>query len=249
MHLRIFHLIILAAAVAFAAPPPTDTLFVNISETNLLKVPVGVWRTAPHKNSRATPPKIILWFHGGMTSGNCQKGLVAGGDLFQMLSQSKHPAIVISPSACKQNHWLESSTIQGVDLALDKLVDSLMGFRQAPEISLVGISDGALGVIAYSILGKHRVKNRLLISSYGKALGSAANLAQSPKLRTGRWLFLQGGSDRLYPSQETLPWIEEFCKSLAIDCRLQFDPQGEHDWSYWQKQHSPWILDFFAPSP
>jgi hypothetical protein len=52
-----------------------------------------------------------------MTSNNCTKGLAAGGGLANMLPNYT----VVSASACKQNHWVEPSTIQAVDDALDSL--------------------------------------------------------------------------------------------------------------------------------
>ena len=93
---------------------------------------------------------------------------------------------------------------------------------------------------------KRKIKNRILMSSYGEALGPAAQVAAQTQLKNGRWRFIQGGSDRLYPSEKTLPWIQEFCQNVGTQCDLKFDPQGEHDWSYWQKNHKEWILEFFS---
>lgn len=199
-------------------------------------MPVGVWRGINKKATAGT----IVWFHGGMTSNNCQKGLVAGGALSKMMPDYT----IVSASACKQNHWAEPATIAALDDALDSLAKRLK--KNIEEISLVGISDGSLGVIAYSLWGKRKIKNRILMSSYGETLGPAAQVAAQAPLKTGRWRFIQGGTDRLYPSEKTVPWIQEFCQNVGTQCDLKFDPQGEHDWSYWQNKRKDWILEIFS---
>lgn len=241
-------LVILFLVALAIAQAPTDTLFVNqripLENASFMfsagnkspDMPVGVWRIAGNKTTDGT----VVWFHGGMTSNNCRKGLVAGGDIAKMLPTY----IVVSASACKQNHWVEPTTIQRVDDALDSL--SKRHKKDISEISLIGISDGSLGVIAYSMWGKRKIRNRILMSSYGEALGPATQVAAQAPLKNGRWRFIQGGSDRLYPSEKTLPWIQEFCQNVGTACDLKFDPQGEHDWSYWQKKHKEWILEFFS---
>ncbi len=242
-------LILLLVAFCFAqAAPQLDTLL--IKKRNPLKnasfmfsagnkspdMPVGVWRNAGNKTSTGT----IVWFHGGMTSNNCQKGLVAGGSLSKMLPDYT----VVSASACKQNHWVEPTTIEAVDDALDSLAKRQK--KDIEEISLIGISDGSLGVITYSLWGKRKIKNRILMSTYGESLGPAAQVAAQTPLKNGRWRFIQGGADRLYPSEKAVPWIQEFCQNVGTHCDLKFDPQGEHDWSYWQNKHKDWILENFS---
>ncbi|WP_407457908.1 hypothetical protein [Fibrobacter sp.] len=244
---KLFFLILSLAALCLA-DPPSDTLFVKRLDSPLKgpllvssgakssEVPVGVWRLPNNKSTAGT----ILWFHGGMTSGNCQKGLIAGSDLAKLLPQYT----IVSASACKQNHWVDESTIQVVDNALDLL--SQRSGKKIETVSLVGISDGSLGVIAYSLWGKRKVQNRVLMSSYGVSLGPAVQVAGQVPLKNGRWRFIQGGSDRLYPAEATLPWIQEFCQNIGTACDLKFDPQGEHDWSYWQNKHKEWFLEFFS---
>ena len=243
-----FFYILLFFSAAFAfAQAPTDTLyskkFPRLENASIMfpvasapDMPVGVWRIPGNKTSSGT----VVWFHGGMTSNNCKKGLIAGSDLSKMLPTYT----IVSASACKQNHWMEPSTIESLDEALDNLAKKIK--KDIPEISLVGISDGSLGVIAYSLWGKRNVKNRILMSSFGEALGPAIQIAQQPTLQNGRWRFIQGGKDRLYPADRTFPWIQEFCQNVGTPCDVKFDQQGEHDWSYWQKQHKEWILEFFS---
>ena len=225
-----------------------DTLSVSARG---VKSVVGVWWPAkaktPAKSSvknkaklsaQTVKSEVVVWFHGGMTSGNCEKGLVAGDDFSKLYPD----VIVVSASACRNDHWATGSMMAVIDAALD----SIAVRRNAPveEVSLVGVSDGALGVLVYSMQGKRRVKDRLLASSFGKLLGEARMLAgANSRMRDGRWRFLQGGNDRLFPAGEARPWIEEFCREVKADCMLRFDPAGEHDWSYWREKHLDWIRD------
>lgn len=221
-------LALVCAGCLWAAP---DSLVVSVPGYSS---PTAIWWPAKAKGQSAP---VMVWFHGGMTSSNCSKGLTAGHDLADIYPA----AIVVSVSACMQNHWWTSQLVATLDAALD----SVAARRKSPvgEVHLVGISDGSLGVLSYSLSGKRSVKNRLLMSSYGAAVGEAEQLASSPRMQSGRWRFLQGGSDRLYPAEKTVPWIENFCKSVQVDCRLRFDPSGEHDWSYWKDRHKDWIVE------
>lgn len=249
MRLRLaLSLVFFFCAASFASQ---DTLSVSAQG---VKSVVGVWWPAkaktPAKSSvknkaklsaQTVKSEVVVWFHGGMTSGNCQKGLVAGDDFSKLYPD----VIVVSASACRNDHWATGSMMAVIDAALD----SIAVRRNAPveEVSLVGVSDGALGVLIYSMHGKRRMKDRLLASSFGKLLGDARALAgtNAPRMRAGRWRFLQGGNDRLFPVTEAKPWIEDFCRELQADCVLRFDPAGEHDWSYWREKHPDWIREAF----
>ena len=224
---------VLALGLVSAAWAAKDTLSIEVQG---VRSAVGVWWPA----SREKAP-VLVWFHGGMTSGNCEKGLVAGDDLSKLYPA----AIVVSASACRENHW----ATQPIVAALDRALDSVATLRKSPvgEVSLVGVSDGAIGVLFYSLNGGRRVQDRLLVSSNGSLLGEAQKLASLPRYREGRWRFLQGGSDRLYPSGVTVPWIDAFCRALGSDCDLKFDQAGEHDWSYWRDKHLDWIRAAIAP--
>ena len=224
---------VLALGLVSAAWAAKDTLSIEVQG---VRSAVGVWWPA----SREKAP-VLVWFHGGMTSGNCEKGLVAGDDLSKLYPA----AIVVSASACRENHW----ATQPIVAALDRALDSVATLRRSPvgEVSLVGVSDGAIGVLFYSLNGGRRVQDRLLVSSNGSLLGEAQKLASLPRYREGRWRFLQGGSDRLYPSGVTVPWIDAFCRALGSDCDLKFDQAGEHDWSYWRDKHMDWIRAAIAP--
>lgn len=238
-----FILFVSLVATTWAAP---DSLMVRAPG---MESATGVWWPSANPSGGAkgllkgrSEAPVVVWFHGGMTSGNCAKGFVAGDDFAQLFPDR----IVVSASACRQNHWATPQALAAVDAALD----SVAARRKAPvnKVDLVGISDGALGVIMYSLSGKRRIGNRLLMSSYGASLGEASAVAAEPKLKSGRWRFLQGGSDRLYPAAQTLPWIQSFCKNVGVDCDLQYDPAGEHDWQYWKLNRLMWIKDAILPA-
>lgn len=248
-------LFLLVSALCYAAP---DSLTVTAFAPNgggvmspgvPLKSLAGVWNlkssnTSKKKNGHRP---VAVWFHGGMTSGNCGKGLVAGGDLGEMLPEY----VVVSVSACRENHWVTPVAVGWVDAALD----SIAARRGSPvdEIYMLGISDGALGVMAYSLWGRRQIVSRVLISSYGASFGDAREIAGQSRLRTGRWRFIQGGADRLYPAEITVPWITQFCNEVGhgngektdVRCDLKFDSVGEHDWSYWKRERLDWILEIF----
>ena len=240
---------VLLLAVSLALGASRDSLTVSAmprtASGTILRVPVGIWwpeydSKAKAKASfpgHAAKKDVVVWFHGGMTSGNCQKGLVAG----EAFSNIFPDVVVLSASACKENHWATEVMVSAVDAALDSVAKRRRGFVE--EVSLVGVSDGAIGVLVYSMYGKRRVKDRLLVSSFGPALGPASQVAAALTAKSGRWRFLQGGSDRLYPPHETLPWIQDFCRNVGADCDLRYDPSGEHDWSYWQAHHLDWIRE------
>lgn len=217
--------LLFVAAACFARP---DTLAVSASG---IRSQVGVWQGS------AAGGDVVVWFHGGMRSENCLKGLVAGDDFSKLFPQMT----VVSASACRDNHWATMNMVNVVDAALDSVAARQK--KLVNTVSLVGISDGSLGVIVYSMYGKRQVKNRLLMSTYGPALGEAPQVAVHPKLKQGRWRFLQGGSDRLYPAAQSLPWIESFCKTLKTDCEPKFDQNGEHDWLYWKQNRMEWIRE------
>ena len=243
-----FALLFCVSAWAGGRPDSLTVQSIDQESKMFIRSATGVWWPAQPKSSKANFPRhaaksnVVVWFHGGMTSGNCEKGYVAGDDFAKLFPN----VVVVSLSACRDKHWATGAMVAAVDAALD----SVAARRGSPvdEVSLVGVSDGALGVLVYSMQGKRRVKDRLLASSFGKLLGEARMLAgANSRMRDGRWRFLQGGNDRLFPAGEAKPWIEEFCRELRADCMLRFDPAGEHDWSYWREKHLDWIREA-APS-
>ena len=246
--MRKFIALFFALAFCACSWAARDTLFVSASASGggmSFTSAIGVWWPELPKKVRSGVPKnlasaqVVVWFHGGMTSGNCRKGFVAGEDFSKLFPN----VIVVSASACRENHWVTPT----METVIEAALDSVAARRKAPvdEVSLVGVSDGALGVLDYSMRGKRRVRDRLLVSSFGKLLGPAGEIAAQPRVRSGRWRFLQGGNDRLFPAEQAKPWIEEFCRAVGVDCALRFDPAGEHDWSYWREKHIDWVTEAF----
>lgn len=231
---KVISLVLFAVALAFGSQ---DTLKVY-SQSVRDYSKAGVWY-----GSKGNKGPVTVWFHGGMTSGNCEKGLIAGGDIAKLLPEHT----VVSGSACMNSHWVSRQGIEWVESALD----SLAARRKAPidSVYLIGVSDGALGVITYTTWGRRVPIAQVMISSYGPSMGEPKSVAQQLELHPGRWRFIQGGADRLYPFQETVPWIATFCKNVGRECDMKFDQRGEHDWSYWQKKHKDWILDIFSKKP
>jgi len=231
-------LILCLTLFSFASKPETfraDSLTISVGS---LTSPSAIWHRGIPKS-----PQVYVWFHGGMQSSKCAKGYEAGGMLVPFLEKSQKENIVVSVSACKDNHWLTSSILKAVDVMLDSVA---VRFKiQIDTVSLVGISDGGLGVAGYTLYGKRAVKARLLVSTNLSAVSDAENLSKTFKVREGSWTFLQGGSDRLYPSNRTVPWMERFCSALGVkQCKIRFDERGEHDWSWWTANRESWIRDF-----
>lgn len=228
-------IVFLFLLISFCFPNGIDSLKISIAG---IESPTAIWWPQNKANKTA---KVIVWFHGGMTSNNCEKGLIAGKDFSKIYSNS----IVVSVSACREHHWLTIPMINVIDVALDSI--AVKRKNQVDKISLVGVSDGSLGVIAYSNAGKRFVEERLLMSSYGSLLGDAITIASEKKMNNGKWTFFQGGEDRLYRAEETLPWINDFCKTIGKKCIIKFDPKGQHDWSYWNQKHLDWVREAILP--
>lgn len=235
--MKIFFAVLLMAVVhGLSSPAPVQFQVESVNPK--LPSDVGLW----WGKDKAKSP-VAIWFHGGMTSGNCQKGLVAGDDLAKLVPNYT----VVSVSACRNSHWVTPAASQWVDAALDSIAKRRN--VSVDSVYLVGISDGALGVLAYSAWGRRGQVARVLISANGQALGRAENLAMQLAAKKGGWRFIQGGMDRLYPADVTVPWIETFCKNVGAECDLKFDPAGEHDWKYWQNKRKDWILEIFSKKP
>lgn len=194
----------------------------------------GAYWAPRYKQSSSS---VIVWLHGGMGSRHCEKGLTAGLALQDTALQVN--AWVVSPSACGENHWLKAGTAL-VDAMLDSL-EQREGIR-VDSIKLVGVSDGGLGVAAYSVQGRRQVTRRILVSTFLGLVADPSYLASQPKARRGAWLFLQGGADRLYPATQTTPWMREFCSHLgSLQCLVRIDPLGQHDWTWWLQNRPDWL--------
>ena len=183
----------------------------------------------------------MIWLHGGMQSGNCQKGLTAGEALLPYVEGSG--VVIASPSVCRDKHWL---TPEG-QASIESLIDSVE--RRFPidttRITMVGVSDGGFGVLNYSINGKHHLAHHIMISTYGGVWIPLEALPQvTPALSHGTWQFLQGGADGIFAASEAKPWIEAFCKAVP-NSALHFEPEGEHDMAWWNKNRADLLRTTF----
>lgn len=236
--MKVLACLLLAAVLARSAesvPFVADSMRIVLGS---FESPAAVWH--PQK---VVHPRLLVWFHGGMQGKKCDKGLEAGAALVPFLERLSRESAVLSVSACRENHWLSGAPLAAVDRMLDSL--EARWKLKIDTVSLVGVSDGGLGVVGYTLYGKRSVRGRLLVSTNLAAVADAKNLAEDPRARTGTWMFLQGGSDRLYPSDRTVPWMERFCSALGGKvCRIRFDERGEHDWSWWTLRRESWIREF-----
>lgn len=234
----IFGLILgLISSAALAADKKFSADSLELLQPNF-KSPAAVWYKGSPKN-----PNVFVWFHGGMQSSKCAKGYEAGAALLPFLEKARGENIVASVSACREHHWLSNEAMSAVDQLLDTLERRWK--LKIDTVSLVGVSDGGLGILSYSFVGKRAVKARLLVSTNLSAVSGSQNFYLESKLQRGSWTFLQGGSDRLYPAARTVPWIEAFCQKIGPkNCRLRFDEKGEHDWSWWTAHQNFWIQEF-----
>ncbi len=229
--------ILLRGGVVLYAESPEFLADSVVVPAGTFESPSAIWHL-----KKSESPRVFVWFHGGMQSAKCAKGYEAGKAMLPFLKNSRREAIVASASACKENHWLSREALFAVDGALDS-AEARLGVR-IDTVSLVGVSDGGLGVLGYSLYGRRVVESRLLVSTNLASVSDAANLARARRLRNGTWTFLQGGNDRLYPSSRTLPWLDAFCRIIGKSCRIRFDESGEHDWSWWSAHRPQWIQEF-----
>ncbi|OIP52997.1 MAG: hypothetical protein AUK31_02320 [Fibrobacteres bacterium CG2_30_45_31] len=232
--MKLCALILCFQVAIFAAVPEVDTLRIPAGR---FVSPTAVWHQGiPQK------PKVIIWFHGGMQSTHCDKGLV-GGTSLATLAAFDPSMVVVSPSACESFHWLSGEVLQVMDAVLDSL--EMRWKVKVTEVSLVGVSDGGLGVLEYTLQGKRSVTSRMLVSTNLTQAVDPRSLATTARAQMGFWLFVQGGADRLYSSSTVLPWLDTFCQKMGSKrCELKMDPRGEHDWSWWLQNRKAWLEGF-----
>jgi pimeloyl-ACP methyl ester carboxylesterase len=171
---------------------------------------------------------LILWLHGGMSSNNSAKGAEAHRVLLPFVNDRDY--YICSPSAFAGQDWLSTGGLRHIDALIDYM---LLRYPIDPgNITMVGVSDGSLGVIAYSTAGKYPLRRRLLISSYPQIAIPLESLAGHAEFAKGKWDFLQGGQDRLFPATEVMPYLDRW-KSLYPNTTVHYYPDGEHDFSFY----------------
>jgi hypothetical protein len=222
-----------------APPEAPPTLHVRIGpDSNAcgISLPAG----GPPRPGKAG---LIVWLHGGMRSGNREKGFDAHRGWLAYLPARRY--YVCSPSAYGGADWLSPQGQGHIEALIGHM---LAAYPIDPgDISMVGVSDGSLGVIAYTLQGSRPLRERVLISSAPQLVVPAESLPGQARFSQGAWDFVQGGKDRLFPAEQVLPYLERF-RSLYPNARVHAFPEGEHDFS-WYAEHAPGLLRGFFAGP
>jgi pimeloyl-ACP methyl ester carboxylesterase len=184
---------------------------------------------------------LIVWLHGGMRSQNREKGFEAHRAWLGFIPPGRY--FLCSPSAYGGAEW---TTPQGLG-HIDTLIGHMLSAYpiDPKDINMVGVSDGCLGVIAYSLQGARGLRQRVLISSAPQLVLPQENLAGHARFAQGSWDFLQGGRDRLFPPDQVFPYLQRF-QGLYPNARVHAFPEGEHDFS-WYAQQVPDTLKALFP--
>jgi hypothetical protein len=173
---------------------------------------------------------LLIWLHGGMRSRNTEKGFEAHRALIPFVPPKAY--WIASPSAYLDNEWTRPQGLAHID--------ALIGYMAArypvdtSAITLFGVSDGCLGVIAYSLQGKRaeKVVRRILVSSAPQLVLDAQALPGQKLFSGGSWDFLQGGRDQLFPPDQVVPYLRRW-EGLYPNAHLHYFPDGEHDFGYY----------------
>ncbi len=184
---------------------------------------------------------LIVWLHGGMRSQNREKGAAAHTAILPFIDPARY--YVCSPSAFSGQEWLTPSGLAHVEGIITYMLAHYP--IDVRDINLVGVSDGSLGVIAYSLQGKYSPNRRVLISTFPQIVIEPQNLAGQERFKTGTWDFFQGGHDRLFPVSQVLPVLQAWEKSYA-NAHLHYFPDGEHDFSFFAQNAGALLRGIFA---
>lgn len=186
---------------------------------------------------------LIVWFHGGMRSRNPEKGLEAHRPLLSFVESNAY--VLASPSAFAGRDWLDPAAVATTEALIDSLLSRYP--IDPADISLIGVSDGSLAVIRYGLVGRRTIRRKVLISSLPQLALTPQDLSVRRRLAEGRWDFLQGGKDRLFPAQNAVPFLREWERSYP-NAHLHFFADGEHDFGYYAN-HAPDLLrDLLKPA-
>jgi pimeloyl-ACP methyl ester carboxylesterase len=186
---------------------------------------------------------LIVWLHGGMRSQNREKGFEAHRAWLEYIPGRRY--YLCSPSAYAGAEWPTPQGLGHIEALIDYM---LKAYPIDPgDVNMVGVSDGCLGVVVYSLQGARPLRHRVLISSAPQLVLPIENLPGQARFAQGTWDFVQGGKDRLFPADQVMPYLERF-RALYPNARVHAFPDGEHDFS-WYAGHVPALLrTFFAAS-
>jgi hypothetical protein len=227
---------LLAPAWAGSAPrEPKSALHIKLGlDSNVCGITVP-----PLKPKRKIG--LIVWLHGGMRSGNSEKGAEAHRAILPFIDPTSF--YLASPSAFGGQDWLSPKGIEHIDALIEYMVNRYP--IDLTNINLVGVSDGSLGVIAYTIGGKFPLRRHVLISSFPQIVIPPEALAGQTRFTTGTWDFFQGGQDRLFPTQQVLPYLNRWV-AVYPNAHLHYFPEGEHDFSYYATHAAEMLKTIFA---
>ena len=228
-----------ATPATVAAPEAPPTLHVRIGlDSNAcgITLPAG---GAPKVGKAG----LIVWLHGGMRSQNRDKGFDAHRGWLDYIPARRY--YVCSPSAYAGAEWPTPQGLGHIEALIDYMLKTYP--IDPSELSMVGVSDGSLGVITYSLQGSRPLRERVLISSAPQLVLPLGSLPGQARFADGTWDFVQGGKDRLFPADQVFPYLAQF-QALYPNARVHPFPEGEHDVS-WYAEHAPALLrTFFADS-
>ncbi|MEO7776372.1 MAG: hypothetical protein ABIY63_02500 [Fibrobacteria bacterium] len=226
----------LCAGASTALPAPALHLFLG-QDSNACGITLparpaasGAGGAVGPARKAARKPGLIVWLHGGMGGRNREKGLEAHRALLPFVAPGAY--YLCSPSAFGGAEWPTPHGIAHIDALLDYMA-AHYDFDQG-DINLVGVSDGNLGIIAYSLNGKRGLHRRVLISSAPQLVLPPESLPGQARFGTGSWDFLQGGRDRLFPSDQVIPYLQRW-EALYPNAHLHYFPEGEHDFSFYSE--------------
>ena len=128
---------LLAFSLAFASNPDSLTVrSIDPEKKVFVSSATGVWWPAQPKSSK----HVVVWFHGGMTSNNCQKGFVAGEGFSKLVPD----VVVVSVSACRDRHWVTGTMMAVVDAALDSVAKRRASFVEETLMDPDGMPENVL---------------------------------------------------------------------------------------------------------
>lgn len=227
------------ASRSATVPPPTRLLLGP--EKILCGVTAPASGSPAHGSGRDRRLGLILWFHGGMRGPNREKGLEAHRPLLDFVDPSAH--VLASPSAFAGRDWLSPGALA----TTEALIDTLLSLHSIDpgNIRLIGVSDGSLAVLRYGRGGRRRSQALIMVSSLPQLAVPPGDLHGDMRIAEGRWNFLQGGRDRLFPKAYVVPYLREWVKLYPVS-RLHYFPEGEHDFSWYATHASPLLRELLG---
>ncbi len=225
-----------ASASAIPKSESAPTLHLRLgSDSNAcgITLPAGV-------RAKGRKAGLIVWLHGGMRSQNREKGYEAHRAWIGYAPATRY--YLCSPSAYAGAEWPTPAGLAHTEALIAYMLKTYP--IDAKDINMIGVSDGSLGVITYSLQGSHPLSKRVLISSAPQLVLPLESLAGQTRFTSGSWDFLQGGRDRLFPPDQVFPYLQRFT-SLYPNAHLHGFPEGEHDFSWWVANQPQLLMGFF----